>query len=241
MSLLSIMTAFAGRTGWVVPVTVATSSDTQLRKALGLLNELVDELVNSTYTYTFLIREATFTSVDGASQGYLSDLAPAGYKSMIPGTFFDRSQNLEIKGPISSAEWQRRQSMGISGTCYEFREWLGQIWLSPDAEAGSSMAFEYRSKYAIMDEVTDAPDVIYKNWFTLDTDTSTIPEDLLLIGLRYKWREDNGFDATNLKNSFESMLASFQVQEGNRKPVSMRGAKAGSGTGIVIPFGSYNQ
>lgn len=241
MSLLTIVTEFAERAGWVVPVAVASSSDTQLRKVKGLLNELVTELVNGPYTYSFLIKEAAFTSVDGAAQGYLDDLAVAGYRSMMPGTFFDRSQNLEIKGPLSAEEWQRRQAMQLSGTCYEFREWQGQIWLSPDGVEGADMAFEYRSKYVVVDAVTDAPDLIYKPKFTLDTDTCLIPEDILLLGLRYKWREDNGFDATNLKASFESVLATFQAQEGVKRKVSMRGADAGKGTGIVIPFGSYNQ
>ena len=240
MPLLTIMTKFAERAGWVVPVTVANSSDTQLRKALGLLNELVEELVNSPFTYSFLIKEAAFVSVDGASQGYLDELAPAGYHSMIDNTFFDRSQNKAIEGPISPDEWQRRQAMALSGTCYEYREWQGQLWLSPDGVDGSQMAFEYRSKYPIVDE-SNPPTVTYKPNFTLDTDTSLIPEDLLLIGLRYKWREDNGFDATALKNSFESMLATFQSRDKGRKKVSMSGSAARSGTGIVIPFGSFNQ
>lgn len=237
MSLLTVVQEFCRRTGLSVPTSVVGDSDTQTQQLLGLVNELVGEITLVPYSFTALQREATFTTVSGADQGALSTLADDGYKSIIPDSMYNRTQNLPILGPILSDEWQRLQSMGMTGTNYYFRERLGHLWFNPDATAGDTVAFEYRSTYAVV----AADGTTYKATFTVDTDTFLLPESLLTLGLRWKWREEKGLDYGSLRESFERQLYTYKAEDGTKSRIDLSGESRKLSTGIIVPVGSYNQ
>lgn len=235
MTALSIVQAFCGRTGLTVPSAVFASSNRQIIQIRELLNELLFEIVNSTHTYSPLIRQASFTSVNGADQGLLTTRADSGYRSIIPGTMFNRTQNLAIPGPIGPEEWQRRQAMAMTGTMYSYREWMRHLWFTPNGVAGDTIAFEYRSNYAVYDGATP------KAAFTKDTDTCVFPEHFLIAGLRWKWKEEKGLDFASLREAYVLQLETFKAQDGTKAVLNLADSEQLRGTGIVIPFGSFNQ
>lgn len=236
MSLLTVVREFCQRTGLSTPNAVANSSDPQIQQILALLNELLEEIVAGPYQYSALIRECTFTTVPVESQGTLgSDLAP-GFKQLLPNTMFNRSQNLRVEGPLSSQEWQQRKAANQSGTNYSYRIQENYLLFYPTPAADQLIAFEYESSYAVY-AYSGAP----KPLFTADDDVCVFPESLLKLGLRWKWREVKGLDYLVARDSYEEQLAILQGKDGSKATICLDNAKRNLGTGIIIPFGSYNQ
>ena len=239
MSLLTVVESFCTRTGLSVPSSVIGSTNTQTRQILGLLHELVEEITSDSYTYSALQYQTTFTTVEGHDQGALSTLAPYGFKHIIPDTLWNRTANLQVLGPVSGPEWQNLLAQSYTGTCYRYRVMGGNLHLMPGVSAsaaGETIAFEYSSSYAIKDS-GGTP----KASFTADTDTFVLPEEILLLGLRWKWREEKGLDYGSLRESYNKLLGIHRAKEGTKRVVDMSRTGPQLAAGIVIPFGSINQ
>lgn len=239
MSLLTVVESFCTRTGLSVPSSVIGSTNTQIRQILGLVHEIVEEIVGDSYTYSALQYQTTFTTVEGHDQGALSTLAPNGFQHIIPDTVWNRSADLQVLGPVSAQEWQNLLAQGYTGTCYRYRVQGGNLHLIPSvtaSAAGETIAFEYSSTWAVKDSGGNP-----KAQFTEDTDTFALPEDILLLGLRWKWREEKGLDYGSLRESYQRQLAVHRAKEGTKRVVDMSRTGPELAAGIVIPFGSYNQ
>jgi len=237
MSLLTVVQEFCRRTGLSVPSSVVTSNNPQTLQILGLCNELVTEMVSDRYSWRALQQEATFLTIAGESQGSLYSLAGDGYLNIIPGTIWNRSQNVEICGPLSPEEWQIRKAMPQTGTAYYYRIRGEELLFHPPvSNPGETIAFEYRSDCAVK-----AADGTLKPAFTADTDTLIIPEHLLSMGLRWKWKEEKGLEFNTAYQSWASLVRQSASGDGTKEILDMTCTTPVRLPGILVPYGSYNQ
>lgn len=236
MSLLTVVREFCQRTGLSTPTAVANSSDPQIQQILALLNELLEEIVTGPYQYSALIKECTFTTVPVEAQGTLGADLAIGFKQLISLTMFNRSQNLRVEGPLSAQEWQQRKASNQSGTNYSYRIQENYLLLYPAPAAGQTIAFEYESMFPVYSYSGSA-----KALFSADDDVCVFPDSLLKLGLRWKWREAKGLDYITIRDSYQEQLAILQGKDGSKATIDMSGYGLNKGTGIIIPFGSYNQ
>ena len=69
---------------------------------------------------------------------------------MVPRTFFDRTQRLEIPVAISAQEWQMRKTLGIAGPLYQTRVRGNHLLFIP-ARCRPLDGFEYQSEWFVTD------------------------------------------------------------------------------------------
>lgn len=232
MNIVELCNRFAQRTGLPTGVTVFGGNSTLTQVAV-LLDEVLDFLTTE-YTYETLVEEAVFTSVATELQGSLAAIAPNGYDRLRQNTFFDRTENLQVLGPLTATEWQAQKAMTTSGPYSWFRIKGGQLFLQPAPPAGHTMAFEYMSNFAVV-----ASGGGRKRYATHDADTFLLPDNLLLAGLRWRWKAEKGFDYAEEFRSFETLAKSLAMTSGSARAYSLDRDTPQPHPGIIIPTGNW--
>lgn len=237
MTLLQIVQEFCRRNGLTVPLVVMSSQDDQLTQIVGLANEICEDLARR-HSWTSLQYEAVFTSVAGADQGAITDLAPNAFLKILNETIFDRTRRLPVFGPRSAKQWQAIKALPMSGPFYQYRIQQGRLKITPDMPAGHTMAFEYASEGIVQDNTTAVPKV--KAFFTRDDDTFLLDKSLLLLGLRWRWKEEKGLPYLESFRLYEAAVAEAAGADGTKQPMSMNEDYSMIQPGIFIPAGNWS-
>lgn len=237
MTLLQIVQEFCQRQGLTVPQIVMSSQDDQLTQIVGLANEICEDLVRR-HSWTSLQYEAVFTSVAGADQGAITDLAPNAYLKILNETIFDRTRRLPVFGPRSPQQWQVLKALPMPGPFYQYRIQQGRLKITPDMPAGHIMAFEYASEGIVQDNSTATPTV--KAFFTRDNDTFLLDKSLLLLGLRWRWKEEKGLPYMESFRLYEAAVAEAAGADGTKQPMSMNEGSGMIQPGVFVPAGNWS-
>ena len=235
MTLLEIVQNTRGRLGQPIPTQVAGSTDAGIIQSMGLLNEFLEDLVTRKY-WQSNVREAVFAAVATESQGTLSTLFPYGYQGLIPDTFFNRTNQLQVQGALTSSEWASRKARNFSGPLPAFRIRGNEMLFSPAPTAGHNYAVEYFSSYFVYNPV----DLLYRPYWLKDTDTCVLDSALPMAYLKWAWKKEKGLDYAEDFRKYEAMLEVKSLRDGRAKPISMDVTDSMMGPGVLVTPGSWN-
>lgn len=235
MSVLTVIQYVCGRTNVPVPVTVLGNTDTQIVQMLRLFEEEGNDLARRG-DWNGITFEATHTSLAAEDQGAITSIATNGFRDIKNGTFWDRTNKLPITGPLNDQQWQRLKGMTTTGPRYRFRIRGGKLLINPTPTAGYSWAFEYVSKNWML----GVDGVTYKQYATLDTDTLLLPEDLVLMGVRWRWKKEKGLDYAEDFATYERQVKDALGRDGGKPRLHMDGGRQEAQPGIFVPDMSWN-
>lgn len=234
MSLLTTVQHFCSRVNIPVPATVYGTNDAKIRQVMAILEEEGNDLA-SRHSWQGITFEASHTSLAQEDQGVISTIASNGFRYIKNDTFWDRTDQIKIVGPLNDIEWQKAKAMVPTGPDYRYRIRGGKILVNPTPAAGKSWNFEYVSQNWIL----GADGTTYKQYFTLDTDTILLPETLVLAGLKWRWKKEKGFDYAEDMRTYEMQVKDAMGRDGGRKTLSMNGEHGDAMPGVFIPQGSW--
>lgn len=237
MTLLQIIQEFCLRTGLTKPQIVVQSQDDQLLQLYALANEVCEDLVRR-HSWTGLTYETTFPSVAGEDQGAIETLAPHAFLKILNETIFDRTRQLPIFGPRTASQWQFEKAVPASGPFYQYRIRGGHLLIDPAMPAGSTLAFEYASEGVI--ENTEGPAPVIKAFFTSDADVFLLNKSLLILGLRWRWKEEKGLPYLESFRAYEAAVAEAAGADGTKSPLSMDESSNQIQPGIFVPAGNWS-
>lgn len=237
MTLLEVVQEFCNRTGVDSPAAVMTSTDLAVKQIKALANEVITDITSRGNSWPKLQKEGSFTTVAAELQGAITTIAPYGFKYLCLDTVYDRTNRRPLFGPKSAPLWQEAKAIVVTGPFYAWRLWRGNLYMQPTPPAGYSIYFEYASDYAIL----DADGTTYKKRFAADTDTFALDENLLLLGLRWKWKAEKGLRFVTEKQDYEATLAQAMAEDGTKGELNMADNSPGEiRPGIFVPSGSWN-
>lgn len=180
-----------------VPNAVVTSNDQQVKQLLALLNAEGRALAAKPENgWQALQKEATFTTVATEIQASLATIAP-DCKYIVDDTIWNRTIRRPVFGPLSQQAWQYRKGWFTVGPYSQYRIVDGDIKFSPVPSAGEECYFEYVSNYWTTSNAQA---------FTSDSDTSLLDEELLKLGLIWRWRAAKGFDYNEAKIEYSDRV-----------------------------------
>lgn len=234
MTLLELIQQYADRTGLERPSVVMASVDDTIIQLRALANEVVNDMLTRGHSWTELQKEATFTTVADELQGSLATIAPDGFQYIYPETIFNRTSRLNLCGPRSPQNWQLAEATAVHGPMYSFRIRGGNLYMQPAPTAGDIIAFEYASNYAILNGVT------WKRRFTADEDVFQLDEELLLAGLKAKWRRVKGLSYAQEMQDYEYLLTQAMGNNNDKGPLSLSGGQRSLQPAVFVPSGSWN-
>lgn len=227
MNLLAIVTAATLEMGLTAPVSVVGNPDQQTLQMLALVNRVGTELAQQDHAWEALRAEQAFTLISGQDTYPF----PSDYGYYLPETIWDRTNKWPVAGPVSASGWQLIKSgLWPSGFYMRFRVMGGSIVFDPVpvATAGDVIAIEY-----ISNAWCQSAAGVRQSSFIADTDTPVIPDDLFVLGLKWKFNAAKGFDFSVEKDAFDTALARLQPRDFVPESVNMRGG--GLGVGFLNP------
>jgi len=239
MPLLDVIQAVCQRTNVPIPSSVLGTTDPLWTQMLHLLEEEGHDL-SERGEWQALTNEATFVTLAAESQGAMTSIATNGFRSVKldphNNTIWDRTNRLPVLGPLSADEWQTRKALLSSGPRYVWRIRGGLLIINPAPLAGAILAFEYLSKNWIL----GADGTTYKQYFTLDTDTILLPEELVIMGLRWRWKKEKGLEYAEDFNTYQEQVKDALGRDGGKRTLSMdnEGRDRSARPGIFVP--QYN-
>ena len=131
---------------------------------------------------------------------------PSDYDYMIDETQWDRGFRWQLFGPLTPQEWQVLKSgLSPTGPRRRWRLMNNQFYLDPIPYDSNLLVFEYYSANAVL---TGGSSAAPAPFFTTDNDTYLLPDDLLVMGLKWRWKEAKGLDYSQ---SYQSW--SIRMQE----------------------------
>lgn len=235
LTLLQIVTHHCQVTGLPVPAKVVGGSDKHSLQMLGLMTELLDDLERRQPSEANT-REATFVSVANESQGALSTIADEGFIQFIPDTFFNRTTNLAVATGLTPGEWQAlKAGPGAAGPYYRVRLRGGNLYITPTPPAGETFAFEYQSRFYVLDTSAE-----YAGAWAADGDQLALPDSIGRAWLKFAWKREKGLDYAEDQISYEQTLDAFFRRDNGPREINMAGRSGKPSAGVIVPIGSWN-
>jgi len=235
MNFLDLVNTLRARTGMPQLSAVAANTEPQAVQLLSLVGEVLEDLTQA-WTWSELIRESVFTTVDGEDQGAMTTLAPYGFKWVLNATIMNRTLRLPLYGPISPPKWQALKALPNAGPFYKYRIVRGNLLFNPAGVADQTCAFEYASSYAVL----GIDGTTYKAYPTADTDTFVLDDVLILAGLRWKWKYEKGLDYAEDFRRYEEMINNAKGRDGTKAVLDLSGGAHQFQPGIFVPSGNWN-
>ena len=201
------------RMGIQAPDAVFSSVNQEIVQMRTLLNQEGKEL-NRRVDWQSLMMETSFTSVAQETQ---TSAVPADFDHYIADTMFDRTENRKIAGPLNSYEWQREKSGPVYTSVYHaFRIRGNNILITPNPTAGNSIYYEYISnKWAEDSSGTD------KVRFTADDDVSRLDEEIMTLGVIWRFQKAKGLDYSESFRSYELMIQQVAARDESAPVLSL--------------------
>lgn len=235
MTLLTVVTYFCRRTGLETPTSVVSSTDTRVKQIMALLEEEGNDL-SRRHDWERLTYEATLTTVATENQGVMTAIATNGFRHIKNETIWDYTDQLPVLGPLGGREWQATKAVQASGFRYRYRIRGGKLLSVPVPPAGHDWRFEYASQNWIL----AADGTTFLQYFSADTDTILLPEDLVLIGLRWRWKKENGFNYAEDLRTYEMQIKdAIGHNAGKARLYADAEGWRGPRPGIFVPDGNW--
>lgn len=198
-TLLTIVTKACGRMGIDVPAQiVGNAMDATAVQMLALATEEGEELVRAGAWSALTIEGATIALVAGQEIYPL----PADFDRLVGDTQWDRTNRWRTLGPDDpQTARERREGIVPFGPRRALRQ-VGAsvtVWPIPAAgDVGALIAFDYVSN-AYSASAAGVPQTAW----AADTDVPLLRADLMVLGLKWRWRAAEGFEASVLRADYE--------------------------------------
>lgn len=235
MSCLSVVQQAFRRVGLTAPSAVVTSTDPQVLQMLALANEEGKELAKRG-RWQNLTQEATFTTLAAESQGAITTIAGADFGYILNDTIWNRDLKRPVFGPLSASVWQQLKAQSNQGPFNQFRIRGNTLRFIPAPTAGQTCAFEWQSKNWCQNS---GATVTYSAW-NADTDVGLIDEDLMTLGLIWRWKEAQGLDYAEDFAKYERQVADALGRDGGKPKLNLGGYSWDLYPAIIVPSGSWS-
>lgn len=231
MTLLSMIKNAADAIGVTRPDVVISSTDPNVRTLLSLAQTEGRELAER-YSWPELQTEATHTTLAAELQGIMATIAP-GFNYILNGTFWDRTLGQPVTGPLTPQEVQALKARVATGPYSSYYIRGGSLYAYPAPSAGNTWAFEYQTDYFCQSSGgTD------QSAWAADTDVGVLDENLMQLGITWRFKKKNGFDYSEDYRIYEQKLANATARTGGKRILNMAGG--GMRTGVYAPEGSWS-
>jgi hypothetical protein len=232
LSFLTLIQKSAARINLLQPTSAFTSADSNVAHLVALAQEEGIELAKA-HNWTALTKEQTFTSTAAAAQ---TSGLPSDFDRFIDDAFYNRTQKRPVYGPISPQDWQFTQSVVAGAAITEsFRVRGTSILITPTPNGTDTYAYEY-----ISNQWCESSGGTDQSAWASDTDVGLIPEELMVLGVIWRFRAAKGLDYSEPFRTYQLQVANAISRDGGRRILSFGKSSFRGPRGPLVPEGSWN-
>ena len=194
-----------------------TSSDNTAQKLVRQLVRTCRQL-GAEYDWSRLRREKTITTTATEEQ---TGALPTDFLRFVPESMWNRSKRTKVNGPLPVDDWQARKATLVTGAYSNFVLRNNAFLVTPVPGAGQIIAFEYITKYIGINGAATTE----VNEFLADTDTTYFDDELILLGIVWRYRKAEGLDYSEEFREYGMRRANLIKMDGGRRIVDMNALK----------------
>jgi hypothetical protein len=191
------------------------------------------ELLAQEFQWQQLMVQTSFVTT--ATETQTNATLPTDFDRFVDETMFNRTTNLPVVGPINPREWQELLANGINVSVPRYRIRGDLILFNPTPVAGQSVYYEYVSK-----NWCETSGGTGQSAWAADNDVAVLPDNLLVLGLVWRWRQAKGLDYTQDYETWNTQANRIAARQGAKRKLSIVGPTSprypGRGN---IPDGSW--
>lgn len=234
MTALSVVQDAWNRLGIedTTPTAVVTSGDASVKVLSALLTQEGKELA-ARGTWQRLVKEKSITSTATQVQ---TGAIPADFSRMIPDTAWNYTENEPLLGPLDASEWQSLSAGLVGPPDLWFRLRGNDFLMLPTPSAGLDIRYEYVSRYWVD---TDGDGDGDAETFTADTHTFLLDEELLTLGIMWRWLKRNRLPYNDEFAEYQMQVQQMLARDGVRVTLNM-GSRGYGPRRPQVPDGSWN-
>ena len=210
MSLLSICQDAADRLGIIRPSSVINSTDQQTLRLLGFAQQEGKALARR-HAWQVLVKEASFSATATETQ---SSVLPTDFDRWVDDTFYNRTRKRPVYGPLNATDWSFSKAVVATVLIESFRQRgsTTDILITPVPTADDSYYFEYISK----NWCQSITDTAQSEW-AADTDTGILEEELMTLGVMWRFKSGQGFDYAEEFRNYEIAVTEAIARDGGKR------------------------
>lgn len=235
MTALTILQNASSRLSLSAPTAVFSSTDAQIVQLRNLMN-MEGKTLARRAAWTKITKEKTFTTTAAAAQ---TSSVPSDFGFYINGSMFNRTQARQIMGPLSAEQWQANQALVTAAGIEQYFRFRGAgtdaILLGPGTPTASeTVAYEYCSN-----EWCESSGGTDQAAFAADTDVGLLDEELITLGVIWRFKAAKGFDYGEDFRTYEMEVAKAIARDGGKPRVDIAGGMSAPMYQGNIPEGSW--
>lgn len=207
MSLLTIAQAIADELGVFQPASIINNEEATAVR-LRSVTSAAGLYLRDDYDWAVLTKEHTFTS----SAGTAAYEVPGDFLRIVPNTLWDRTNNLQLVGPLTPAQWQYfkgaiTSDVGLA-VRWRLRPTSGVLKIELENPAAATIALEYVSdQWCASSSGTGQTD------WAADADVPLFDEDLIFREGWWRALRAFGFPYEDQKNDSRKWLKHIWERE----------------------------
>lgn len=210
-----IVSEVLGILGLPVPVSVASSSDATARQMWRLLTECGQKLTRVNHTWQMQYRTWEINTTGATEYDLPSDLA-----RFVDETGWNNTSRIPMLGPMSQQQWRMLQARKLGGTTLRVQYIIQNdklvLYFAPTPTQNLTIEYISRGWVSPAAAVDTRLDHVMA-----DADTVLYPPELIKAFLKYKWREEKGFDTTASKQDYDDMLEQCKYDDRPHRRLSL--------------------
>lgn len=229
---LQIVQNACGFLGLAAPTTGYASTNQQTIQLCGLANQEGIELAHA-HQWQKITVATTYTTVAQQEQ---TSFFPSDFDRFCNDSMWNTTTARKAYGPMTEQEWQQYQAFPIFTTINPaFIVRNTSLYLQPAPPAGETLSYSYVSK-----NWAQTAGGVGKEQFTLDDDTSRLPDILISLGICWRFKKAKGFDYSEEFRTYEAQKAQYISRDGGAPKLNLTyGLNRFSPYPYNVPEGSW--
>jgi hypothetical protein len=241
-TLLGLTQEFCKRRGLPIPTSVSGSSDPTVLQIWGLLNEVVQTLVErfewqtrrGRFSFMHQNLNTTFISYGALYLGELDSPLP-DLRHMLNRTLWDSTNRREVSGPLTPKEWEALIHMGGSQAAYSYTVMDNYLCIYPVPVPQESVTFtcEWLSRYSVLTGGQGGDS------FLNDGSSCVYPTAILLADLKWRWAAAKGLPYAEDFRTAEELIVNLMGREAAPDLHLDEGGESRVGPGLLVAAGNW--
>lgn len=222
LTLLQMVTQAAAEIGQTAPTLIVGNSDTTAIQMLALAQRQGRESAKLTGPWggwPQLRGEYVFSTAIGVDNYAF----PVDFQYLIPQTQWDRTFKWQLLGPLEAQEWQVLKSgITVAGPRIRWRVINQRMYLDPVPSSVDTIAFEYYSA-----NWCQSATAVAQAYWTADTDTSLLDDDLMVDGLKWRFLRAKGLDYGEEFQAYQRAVDTELARAGSSRTLPLNAQQLG--------------
>ncbi len=234
MSLLTIIRDASIELGFSAPSAVMTSTDPTVLLLRVIASKEGKELARR-FDWEILQKEGTFTTAATETQVAAVRTTFADFGHIVNNSMWDRTESRQIRGPLTPSQWQQKKAATAQITIgHYFRIRGNALLFFSTPPAGNTIYFEY-----ISNKWCQSATLVAQTDWLADGDTGLIDEELIRLGIIWRYRKAKGFDYGEDFRTYEMALQDVFGPDAGKGTIDMTGEIDDLGLGVNLSDGNW--